>query len=62
MELHSKLTIFAEGCRGSLTKQLYKTYDLGKNCQPQSYAIGLKEVCTNNNNNKQIIIIIINKQ
>lgn len=45
MELHSKVTLFGEGCHGSLAKQLYKKFDLRKDCLPQSYGIGLKEVC-----------------
>ncbi|CAF1252117.1 unnamed protein product [Rotaria sordida] len=44
MELHAKYTIFAEGCHGHLAKQLYKKFDLRKNCTPQSYGIGLKEI------------------
>jgi electron-transferring-flavoprotein dehydrogenase len=44
MELHAKVTFFAEGCHGSLTKQLVKKYDLRKNSQFQTYGIGLKEV------------------
>ncbi|XP_071786756.1 electron transfer flavoprotein-ubiquinone oxidoreductase, mitochondrial-like isoform X1 [Asterias amurensis] len=44
MELHAKCTIFAEGCHGHLGKELYKKFDLRKDCQPQTYAIGLKEV------------------
>ena len=46
MELHAKLVLFGEGCHGSLAKTLYqnKTFDLRANCQPQTYAIGLKEV------------------
>lgn len=44
MELHAKLTLFAEGCHGSLTKQLMKKFDMQQNCQPQTYGIGLKEV------------------
>ena len=44
MELHAKVTIFSEGCHGHLAKQLYKKFDLRKDCQPQTYAIGLKEV------------------
>lgn len=45
MELHARVTLFAEGCRGSLSKQLQEKFNLRSNCQPQSYAIGLKEVC-----------------
>jgi electron-transferring-flavoprotein dehydrogenase len=44
MEFHAKCTVFAEGCHGHLAKQLYKKYDLRKDCQPQTYAIGLKEI------------------
>lgn len=44
MELHAKMTIFAEGCHGHLAKQLYKHFDLRKNCEPQSYGIGFKEL------------------
>ncbi len=44
MELHATYTIFAEGCRGSLTKQLFERYDLRQTCDPQTYAIGIKEL------------------
>lgn len=44
MELHAKCTVFSEGCHGALAKQLYKKMNLRENCEPQSYAIGLKEV------------------
>uniref|UniRef100_A0A8C6SZC9 Electron transfer flavoprotein-ubiquinone oxidoreductase n=1 Tax=Neogobius melanostomus TaxID=47308 RepID=A0A8C6SZC9_9GOBI len=44
MELHAKVTIFGEGCHGHLAKQLYKKFNLRENCEPQTYAIGLKEV------------------
>jgi electron-transferring-flavoprotein dehydrogenase len=44
MELHAKQTIFAEGCRGHLTKRLFEKFNLRKNCDPQTYGIGLKEV------------------
>lgn len=44
MELHAKLTVFAEGCRGHLAKELTKRYDLQKDCEPQHYGIGLKEL------------------
>ena len=45
MELHAKCTVFSEGCHGALAKQLYKQFNLRENCEPQSYGIGLKEVC-----------------
>lgn len=44
MEFHAKCTIFSEGCHGHLAKQLYRKFDLRKNCEPQTYAIGLKEL------------------
>lgn len=43
-ELRGKLTLFAEGCRGSLTKTLFERYDLRSNVQPQTFAIGIKEL------------------
>ena len=44
MELHAKYTFIAEGCRGSLAEGLMKRYDLRQDCDPQTYAIGLKEL------------------
>ena len=44
MELHSRYTIFAEGSRGHLGKQLIARYSLGAGRDPQSYGIGLKEL------------------
>ena len=44
MEFHSKITIFSEGCHGHLAKSLYRTMKLRENCEPQTYAIGLKEL------------------
>ena len=44
MEFHARLTLFAEGCHGSLTKQVIKKFDLRRESQPQTYALGLKEV------------------
>ena len=43
-ELHAKFTFFAEGCRGSLTKGLFEKFDMRSNANPQSYAIGIKEL------------------
>ncbi|GMW07987.1 MAG: hypothetical protein AMXMBFR8_27830 [Nevskiales bacterium] len=45
-ELRARQTIFAEGCRGSLGKQLMRRFDLRRDCDPQHYGIGLKEVWT----------------
>jgi electron-transferring-flavoprotein dehydrogenase len=44
MELHGKYTLFAEGARGHLGKQLMAKYDLNKDKDPQSYGIGIKEL------------------
>ena len=44
MELHAKYTIFAEGSRGQLGKQLIARYKLDADCDPQSYGIGIKEL------------------
>ncbi|WP_309753192.1 electron transfer flavoprotein-ubiquinone oxidoreductase [Novosphingobium sp.] len=44
LELHAKYTLFAEGARGHLTKQLKAKYDLDANAEPQVYGIGLKEL------------------
>ncbi len=44
MELRGKYTLFAEGCRGHLGKRLAAHYQLNKDCDPQHYAIGLKEI------------------
>ena len=44
MELHARQTIFAEGCRGSLTKTLFERFSLRKDCDPQTYGIGIKEL------------------
>jgi electron-transferring-flavoprotein dehydrogenase len=44
MELHGKYTMFAEGSRGSLGKRLIAHFKLDDGRDPQSYAIGLKEL------------------
>ncbi|RIK98476.1 MAG: electron transfer flavoprotein-ubiquinone oxidoreductase [Burkholderiales bacterium] len=44
MELHGKYTFFAEGSRGHLGKQLIARYRLDEGRDPQSYAIGIKEL------------------
>ena len=43
-ELHAKQTIFAEGCRGSLTKTLFEKFDLRDDADVQTYGIGIKEL------------------
>ncbi|KAI8638776.1 hypothetical protein BD408DRAFT_422539 [Parasitella parasitica] len=44
MAVKAKVTLFAEGCHGSLTKTLAKKFDLRKDSGPQKYGIGIKEV------------------
>jgi electron-transferring-flavoprotein dehydrogenase len=44
MELRAPYTLFAEGCRGSLTKQLEARFNLREGHDPQTYAIGIKEL------------------
>ncbi|HEY8243404.1 MAG TPA: NAD(P)/FAD-dependent oxidoreductase, partial [Casimicrobiaceae bacterium] len=43
MELRAKYTLFAEGCRGSLSQTLMQRYNLRDGVDPQKYGIGLKE-------------------
>ena len=44
IELHAKQTIFSEGSRGSLTKILFDKFNLRSDADPQTYAIGIKEL------------------
>lgn len=44
MELHAKYTLFAEGCRGHLGKQLIGKLGLNEGKDPQHYGIGIKEI------------------
>jgi electron-transferring-flavoprotein dehydrogenase len=44
MELHAKYTVFAEGCRGHLGKQLLEHYRLTTESDPQHYGLGIKEL------------------
>lgn len=44
MELRAKYTVFAEGCRGHLGKQLISHFALDKDKSPQHYALGFKEI------------------
>ena len=44
MELRAKYTLFAEGARGSLSKQLCEEFELQKGREPQKFGIGLKEL------------------
>lgn len=44
IELIARYTLFAEGSRGSLTKQLFERFDLRRGVDPQTYGIGIKEL------------------
>ncbi|MGF6976174.1 electron-transferring-flavoprotein dehydrogenase [Paraburkholderia sp. JPY465] len=44
MELHAKYTLFAEGARGHLGRQLMDRYELRKDSDPQVYGLGIKEL------------------
>ncbi len=44
IDIHAKLTVLAEGARGSLTKQLISKFALDANSGPQSWSIGIKEL------------------
>ncbi len=44
MEIHAKYTLFAEGARGHLTKQMKARYALDADCEPQVYGLGIKEL------------------
>ena len=44
MELHARYTLFAEGCRGHLGKQLINRFSLDAGKTPQHYGIGIKEI------------------
>ncbi|WP_068547211.1 electron transfer flavoprotein-ubiquinone oxidoreductase [Thalassotalea crassostreae] len=44
MELRAKYTVFAEGCRGHLGKELISKFNLDEGKQPQHYGIGFKEI------------------
>jgi len=44
IELRAPYTIFAEGCRGHLGKELMQRFDLRRDSDPQHYGIGIKEV------------------
>ncbi|MDN5923571.1 MAG: electron transfer flavoprotein-ubiquinone oxidoreductase [Xanthomonadales bacterium] len=44
VNIMAPVTVLAEGCRGSLSKQLIARYKLDVGCDPQTYGIGLKEL------------------
>ncbi len=44
MELRAKITLFAEGCRGSLSQKLMAAFNLREGVEPQTYGLGIKEI------------------
>lgn len=42
--IYARQTLFAEGCRGYLSEQLMKRFNLRAECSPQTYALGIKEL------------------
>mgnify|MGYP005846064639 CR=1 FL=1 len=44
VELHARQTLFAEGARGSCSESVMEKFNLRKDCQPQTYGLGIKEV------------------
>ncbi len=44
MEIHARQTIFAEGCRGSCSKEVISKFELDKDSEPQTYGLGVKEI------------------
>jgi electron-transferring-flavoprotein dehydrogenase len=44
MEFHARVTMFGEGCHGSLSKQVVKKFDLRADSQHQTYGLGIREV------------------
>ena len=44
VDLAAKYTLIAEGCRGSLTRDLIERFDLARDAAPQTYALGVKEL------------------
>lgn len=44
VDIHARLTVLAEGCRGSITKTLIARHDLDQASDPQTYGLGFKEL------------------
>ena len=53
IEIHGRVTVLAEGCRGHLGKELIKKFQLDKDKSPQQYGIGFKEVWEINSDEHQ---------
>ena len=44
VDIHARVTIFCDGVRGNLTKQLHRRLQIGRGRQPEQFAVGLKEL------------------
>jgi len=44
IDIRAKVTVLAEGARGHLTKRLLKRFELERDCDPQTFSIGIKEL------------------
>ncbi|AIL13251.1 electron transfer flavoprotein-ubiquinone oxidoreductase [Candidatus Paracaedimonas acanthamoebae] len=44
VQILARHVVFAEGCRGSLSKELFERFHLNRECQPQTYGLGIKEL------------------
>lgn len=53
MELHAKYTLFAEGARGHLGRQLMERFRLDENSDPQVYGLGIRELWEIDNDKKK---------
>lgn len=58
MELHAKYTVFAEGCRGHLGKELLSRFQLDADSDAQHYGIGLKELWEVNPDNHEPGLVV----
>ena len=43
-EVRARITVLAEGCRGSVSKQLIRRFELDRDCDPQTFGLGFKEL------------------
>lgn len=44
VQILARHVVFAEGCRGSLSKELFERFKLRQGCEPQTYGLGIKEL------------------
>lgn len=58
MELRGNITVFAEGCRGSLSEQLMQRFNCRDDAAPQTYGIGIKELWQVDNEHHQTGLVL----